>query len=481
MTGSNARRRCGKGRRKQTKRLPLREWDKHKKDIQKWYLEEDLTQEEVVEKLRGRNFRAKKRQLVHQLGKWGLKKNGKSSSRIEEEALRIQRSGLEHQTNMDGMGEETVRYARQVLLRPEDRGAAAVVHYAILDDSAAWTLCMDSYAATAQQDSSPGILSPIVLVLSGSAHTRRQAMETGQVLDGMLQTFSSMNDHQTALKARLLKAHMQVRAGDNLNDVLDEFDLDLEHLARHLEGVDVLTAHLLRALSNHTSGTSYVSFHNNTCYATLQSCICWSSEQLVAISNMPMRLAMLDVETDNEDTIKWREEVEIFFTLWHQWRMLRWDRLDWVEEAEAKLGITSTELLATVSCMLREEAQCETSDDCDDEDEEDEEIDVEYAEDGSSTTIENGYDAYRLQHTSDDAVNQERLLDLARDGANAIQGRSAEENWEAFIETFDRRNTALSGEAKRPAWMNGALSCIGKFIADTIALGTSVRLDQEFF
>ncbi|KAK7748790.1 hypothetical protein SLS53_000814 [Cytospora paraplurivora] len=372
---------------------------------------------------------------------------------------------------MDGMSEETLRYARQVLLRPEDRSAAAVVHYAILDDSTAWSLCMDSYTATAQQDPSPGTLSPTVLVLCGSAHTRRQAMETGNVLDGILQSFLSMNDHPTALKVRLLKAHMQARAGDNLSDVLDKSDLDLEHLAHHLEGVDVLTAHLLRALSNHISGTGNVSIHSNTCYSTLQSCICWSSQQLVALSNMPMHLAMLDVETDKDDNIKWREEVEIFFTLWHRWQTLQWDQLEWVEEAEAKLGITSTELLATVSCMLREEAQWETSDGCDDGDEEDEEGDVEHAEEGSSTTIENGYDEYRPQHTSDDAVDQERLLGLARDGAHAIQSRSAEENWEAFIDTFDRRNTVLPGGAGGPAWMIGALSYIGKFIADTIALG----------
>lgn len=61
--------------------------------------------------------------------------------------------------------------------------------------------------------------------------------------------------------------------------------------------------------------------------------------------------------------------------------------------------MTSTELLATVSRMPREEVQCDTSDGYGDGDEEEEEDDVAYAEEGLSTTIGNGHDEYGPQQS----------------------------------------------------------------------------------
>ncbi|ROW09449.1 hypothetical protein VMCG_02194 [Cytospora schulzeri] len=243
---------------------------------------------------------------------------------------------------------------------------------------------------------------------------------------------------------------MQVRNGDDISEAPDDSDLDLE-LANNIEGNYSSPTHVLLVVSN-VVGT-LLSFSSDG-YSTLQSCISWFTEQISSLSSMPIQLAMLDGETDPE-LLSWRETTEIFLALWHRWQKSGVVRLAWAEEAKPKLGITPTELLATVSCMVLDEAS--------DEDVEYENVDDVYEDDGDEGD-ETGHDESR----------QAKLLEYAREGARVIGGWSKEDIREVFEAAFDGRDVLHSDEVGEPVRVSEALRCIRRFVADTLAEGKGV-------
>ncbi|KUI68756.1 hypothetical protein VM1G_04272 [Cytospora mali] len=421
----------GDGRRRRVmRRIPSSEWEPLKLEIKDLY--ETHTQEQVVKYLND---------------------------------VRNLRVTAEHQMATDGTDE--VFHRAWKILTTANMAKAAEVHFAILDDKVACLLSMNLCAAPSRRDRVPRVLDSTTLVLSRSAQTQDQTTEAQQILDRILQTAKSAGDHPTALKCCLLKAHMQARNGDNANEALGISDPDLQNLECNPEGLDFLTFHLRRVLSGYVELAGPMSHFSNDSYFVLQSCISWSAVQLETLFNLPVQLTMLDGDVDAEVDV-WREETELLLALWHRGQMSHCNELEWVKESETKLGITATELLATVISMLME-ASSETSDDIDDDDDQFGVEDMGYA---YSFTTEDDQDE------SEGGENyEEQLLECARDGARAIEGWEKVQTYEVFSDTFDRRNTPTepSDGMGAPACMIEALKCVGKFIADTLAVeGTGV-------
>lgn len=350
---------------------------------------------------------------------------------------------------------------------------AAEAHFAVSDDSAAWLLYMISYNATPRD---PGALGLAVLMLARSAQDQQETTQTGQILDGISQTAYLKKDDLTATKCRLLKAHMQARNRDNVNEVFDTLDIDLQRLAQNVEGLDILTAHLLQVLSQaKIAGPSLPSTNHG--YSVLWSCIMWFSEQLDDLSITSIQITMLDGIEDAE-VATWREETELFFTLWRRWKQSHGTQPEWVTEAEAKLGITAAELLATVSCMVLDAydgvVHC-------DEDEDDSE-EVEDTGEGGSHDIDGDQSESDVQGTNTAETQRYQLLDIAREGVSVVvEDWCQETTWTAFLETFDRRNTCLSDPGDRPDWMSDALGHIAEVVTTTLLTreGTLIRREDD--
>ncbi|KUI60333.1 hypothetical protein VP1G_07541 [Cytospora mali] len=457
----------GDGRRKRVmRRIPSSEWEPLKLEIKNLY--ETNTQEQVVNHLNDvRKFRVTRRQLINQLKKW---KFFKYTTKVLQGGVIVAAAnrggfGVEHQMATDGT-DEVVHRAWKILTLA-NMGKAAEVHFAILDDKVACLLSMNLCAAPSRRDRLIGVLDSTTLVLSRSAQTQDQTTEAQHILDRILQTAKSAGDHPTALKCCLLKANMQARTGDIANEALDMSDPDLQHLERNPEGLDFLAFHLRRVLSDYAELAGPLSSFSNDGYSVLQSCISWSAVQLETLFNLPVQLTMLDGDVDAE-VDKWREETELLLALWHRGQMSHWNEIEWVKESETKLGITATELLATVISMIME-VSGEMPDDIDNDDDEFGVENIGYAY--SFTTKDD-------QEESEDGESyEEQLLECARDGARAIEGWDKFQTYEVFSGNFDRRNTPTepSDGMGAPACMIEALKCVGKFIADTLAVeGTGV-------
>lgn len=93
-------------------------------------------------------------------------------------------------------------------------------------------------------------------------------------------------------------AHTRPRDGSSANEMRDNTNYSPESLAHILDGADPLTTHIIKTLlSGHAdvAGPPSFPFSDAGCSA-LQSCIRWTNEQLEHVSDMPVRLDMLDGE-----------------------------------------------------------------------------------------------------------------------------------------------------------------------------------------
>lgn len=243
--------------------------------------------------------------------------------------------------------------------------------------------------------------------------------------------------------------YMQAQHGDGVKQVLNNCGLDLESLAHSPEGVDSSTASLLRALSSRTDIAGPPLSTGDAGYSALHSCVVWTSEQLKTLSSMPIQLIMHD-ETDHPELETWKEDTELFLTLWHRWQTSGCDQTEWVEEAQPTLGISATRLLTIVSGMVLDVFD-EASDDGYDQYEyrdgnEWDEEDFDHVLEADFLVTEGGPDDDESQGTDDREGFPERLLDHARKSAQAIGDLDNEELWKHFSETVVRRNNFLSDE-----------------------------------
>lgn len=103
----------------------------------------------------------------------------------------------------------------------------------------------------------------------------------------------------------------------------------------------------------------------------------------------------------------------------------------------------------------------------DDESEKDSDYELEVG----YTTLLGGQDESELQSAGGDGIDQEKLLDHAREGVQAIGVMGKKEMWEIFSETSDRRAGFLSDEPGRPPCLGEALVCIRNFITGNLAEG----------